>query len=35
MVLGSHQQLYLAGGIYTSRIDQTPPGMMFIHGFEP
>lgn len=35
MVLGSHQQLYLAGGLYTARIDQTPAGMMFMHGFEP
>ena len=35
MVLGSHQQLYLAGGLYTARIDRTPGGMMFMHGFEP
>lgn len=35
MVLGSENQVYLAGGIYTARIDQTSPDLIFRHGFEP
>jgi outer membrane protein assembly factor BamB len=35
MVLGSANQLYLSGGIYTARIDQGPLDVLFIQGFEP
>lgn len=35
MVLGSMNQVYLSGGIYTARINQAPLSAIFIHGFEP
>ena len=34
IVLGSANQLYVSGGIYTARIDQTPPDAAFVNGFE-
>jgi hypothetical protein len=34
MALGSANQLYLSGGIYTARIDQAPPEAAFANGFE-
>lgn len=34
MVLGSENQLYLAGGIYAARIDQPPTDVAFVTGFE-
>lgn len=34
MVLGSANQLYLTGGIYTARIDQAPIESAFVDGFE-
>jgi hypothetical protein len=35
MVLGSANQVYLSGGLYTARIDQTVVDDVFAHGFEP
>jgi len=35
MALGSANQLYLSGGIFTARIDQPPLDVVFAHGFEP
>jgi hypothetical protein len=34
MALGSASQIYLAGGIYTARIDQAPADGAFANGFE-
>jgi hypothetical protein len=34
MVLGSANQIYLAGGIYTARINLTPLEEVFANGFE-
>ena len=34
MVLGSGNQLYVTGGIYTARLDQAPPDTAFLNGFE-
>lgn len=34
MALGSVNQLYLAGGIYTARIDQPPLDHFYANGFE-
>lgn len=34
MALGSANQVYVSGGVYTARIDQTPPEGAFANGFE-
>ena len=34
MVLGSANQVYVTGGLYTARIDQPPVDGTFVSGFE-